>query len=381
MPRLLVFTQDLDFYSEQLLTSLTRHGWRVAVVSDPQHRGIPKWQSQLAATEPVELRGRLDAKAARKYAAEVARYQPDICLCYTSRALSIALQARRMAGFKVPIIGTRGAVGGLSCWYLQDWFSYLNPSLDGVVGMSDAIQRKLAHEATRLWPGHPGFFTRIYQGYSSLLATAVKRDHAARAGAATRIIGTISNERPIKGMGLLLDALEHHLRFDDWKLVWIGNASEASKARIAASPRLKDRVCLLGYRSDARKLIAESDIYVQPTLAPGEGIGNAIAEAMAAEIAVVTSDIGGAPELVRPVSQQLLFKPDNAASLAATLDRLLADPAACEQWGRASAGVLAEKFRFEDEVQAYLALFEKLSLASVTHNAMRLENAISTRAT
>lgn len=364
MFKLLVFTKDLDFYSEQLLTGLEARGYQVTVVTDPQLQGIPKWKSQLALAEPVVLRRRLDAKAARSYATHIKHYQPDVCICYTSRALSIALQARRVHDIKIPVVGTRGAVGGLSCWYLQDWFSYLNPALECVVGMSDAIQQKLEYEARRLWPAHPGFFTRIYQGYSVLLQKAVKRDHSVRAASNTRTIGTISNERPIKGMGLLLDALEFHLRFENWNLLWIGHVSDATKDRITRSPLLRDRVMLMGYRADARQLIAQTDVYVQPTLAPGEGIGNAIAEAMAAEIAVVTSDIGGAPELVRQVSSSLLFEPGNPRSLAQTLDQLLENPAECERLGKSGADVLSKKFSKEDEVEAYHCLFEKLTMTA-----------------
>ena len=131
MPKILVFTQDLDFYSEKMLSGLSERGYDVACVLDPQQREkFPKWKSGLHVIAQVPLRGRLDTKAAKQYVEIIKKHQPDVCLCYTSRALSIALKARRIAGLKVSIIGTRGAVGGLSCWYIQDWFSYLNPSLD-----------------------------------------------------------------------------------------------------------------------------------------------------------------------------------------------------------------------------------------------------------
>ena len=359
MPKILVFTQDLDFYSEKMLSGLSERGYDVACVLDPQQReNFPKWKSGLHVIAQVPLRGRLDTKAAKQYVEIIKKHQPDVCLCYTSRALSIALKARRIAGLKVPIIGTRGAVGGLSCWYIQDWFSYLNPSLDCVVCLSDAIRNRLQREARRFWPDHPGKFVTIYPGYSSLLATATKRDHHSRLSASPQIITTIANERPIKGMTSLLDALEYHLQFRDWKLMWIGEISKATEERINQSPTLSSRVICAGYRKDARELIAQADIYVQPTLEPGEGIGNAVAEAMAAELPVVTSNIGGARELVRPISPELLFEPENPASLAFTLEKLLTNGDLCEQLGRAGAEVLSKKFRLNNEIQQYADLFE-----------------------
>jgi glycosyltransferase involved in cell wall biosynthesis len=363
MPKILVFTQNLDFYSDQLLSGLVEHGYQILVVLSPQPQATaPKWDPRLTIIAEVELRGRLDSQAAAQYADLIIKHQPDLCLCYTSRALSIALKARRSHKLKVPVLGTRGAVGGLSCWYVQDWFSYLNPSLDGVVCFSDAIRLRLQSEARRLWPSHPGKFITIYQGYSPLLATAKKRNHQERAEASVKIISTIANERPIKGMNLLLDALEFHMKSENWKLLWIGKVGDKTKKRIEQSARLKDHVICTGFRQDARELIAQSDIYVQPTLAPGEGIGNAIAEAMASELPVVTSNVGGALELVKPVSPELLFEAGNAKSLSDALEKLLGDSLLCEKLGRAGVEVLRSRFGLDEEIEQYLKLFKSYGL-------------------
>lgn len=362
MQKIVVFTKDLDFYSEQLLFGLSQRGYEILCVVDPQQlEKFPKWKSKLRIIAQVPLHGRFDKKAATQYAEIIITHRPDLCLCYTSRALSIALKAKRQAKLTTPIIGTRGAVGGISCWYVQDWFSYLNPSLNAVICMSDAIRHRLGQQARRLWPSHPGRFVTIYQGYSSLVPTATKRDHSSRATASTRIIATIANERPIKGMGYLLDALEHHLQFQDWKLMWIGEVSDATKKRIASSAKLNDRVLCLGYRKDARELLAQADLYVQPTIAPGEGIGNAIAEAMSAELAVLTSNVGGALELVSAVNPELLFEPANPRSLARALDKFLTNDAMCAQLGRAGADVLINKFSLIAEIEKHIQLFKELS--------------------
>lgn len=146
--------------------------------------------------------------------------------------------------------------------------------------------------------------------------------------------------------------------------MWIGEVSEPMRKRIARSSRLKDRVFCLGYRKDARELLAQADLYVQPTIAPGEGIGNAIAEAMAAELAVATSNVGGALELVSTVSPELLFEPANPRSLACALEKLLENNALCEQLGRAGSEVLSTKFRLDSEIRQHIDLFKRLTLQS-----------------
>ena len=365
MFKILVFTQALDFYSIQLLDGLAKYGYQILVVQSQQHQNdVPYWNDRLHIIAEINLAGRLDSQAATRYARLMIEHKPDICLCYTSRALSVALKAKRNNSLKLPIIGTRGAVGGLSCWYLQDWFSYLNPSLDGVVCFSNAIRLRVQHESRRLWPLHPGKFVTIYQGYSSLLTTATKRNHLERKNSSTRIISIIANERPIKGMNVLLDALEFYVENMNWKLLWIGKVTEKTKKRIAQSPRLKDRVICAGFREDARELIAQSDIYIQPTLAPGEGIGNAIAEAMAAELPVITSNVGGALELVESVSSEFLFEAGNPKSLSYSIQKLLDDISLCEKIGRTGADVLTSKFGLENEIKQYINLFKNYSLST-----------------
>ncbi len=361
MTKLLVLSTDLDFFAEQLLCGLHDIGYEVWLALDPRRSSPPKrWSSKLRMASEVQLRGRFDRDASRQYAQLMDSVKPDLCLSFTSRALSVALRARNAANHKTPIVGTRGAIGGVSSWYVQDWFSYLHPQLDCVVCFSGAIRDRLQHEATRLWKNHPGDFQTIYQGYSSLVDTATKRDHVSRANNATKVMMTIANERPIKGLKLLLDALENHVSAKDWQLMLVGQVSDATRRRIEASNQLKDRVVCTGFRADARTLLAQADLYIQPTLSPGEGIGNAIAEAMAAELPVITSDVGGALELVQTIGSELLFKADDPSSLGKTLDLALSDAAHHEEFGRRGSQILLSQFAVQTEVENYNHLFDRL---------------------
>lgn len=365
MPRLLVFSTDIDHYGEQLLCGLCDAGYEIFLVLDPRRKSPPdRWSSNLKLAAEVELKGRFDRHATKAYAAQIKRLRPDLCLCYTSRALAIALRARALTRLEIPMVGTRGAVGGVSSWHPQDWFTYLHPKLDSVVCFSDAIRRRLESEARRFWPGHPGKFVTIYQGYSTLVATATKRDHDSRASSHPKVLITIANERPIKGLKLLLEALEKHVKSDDWQLVCVGEVSLTTVKRVSDSARLRDRVHCTGFRTDARDLLATADIYIQPTLSPGEGIGNAIAEAMAAELPVVTSNVGGALELVKSVSPQLLFNADDAQSLAMTLDQALQTKHSLEHLGREGTETLLKRFNSEAEVRHYDELFTRLIIQS-----------------
>src|SRR4051812_34965592 len=113
--RLLVFTRDTDFYSEQLLRALQGEGMAVAVVVEPHReaavRARAPWLTLLAGPA---LGPRCDRAATRAYAAHIDPFNPDVALCFTSRAFSIGVRARRASAARPPLIGTRGAMGGIS---------------------------------------------------------------------------------------------------------------------------------------------------------------------------------------------------------------------------------------------------------------------------
>ena len=83
---------------------------------------------------------------------------------------------------------------------------------------------------------------------------------------------------------------------------------------------LGNDITRLGERSDSRWLMQFVDFLVLPSRE--EGLSNVILEAMAAQLAVLASDVGGNPELIEHGRSGLLFGSDDAAELAANLQEL-----------------------------------------------------------
>jgi glycosyltransferase involved in cell wall biosynthesis len=69
---------------------------------------------------------------------------------------------------------------------------------------------------------------------------------------------------------------------------------------------------------------AEYDAFILPT-GPGEGVPRVLLEAMAAGLPIVTTSVAGIPSLITHEVNGLLVEPA-ASSLAAAVERLLADP-------------------------------------------------------
>jgi glycosyltransferase involved in cell wall biosynthesis len=86
---------------------------------------------------------------------------------------------------------------------------------------------------------------------------------------------------------------------------------------------LEDRVRFAGERHDVPDLLADADVFVLSS--SSEGLPVSVLEAMAAELPVVASRVGGMPELVLDGVTGLLVEPGDPDELAAAIDRLVAD--------------------------------------------------------
>jgi glycosyltransferase involved in cell wall biosynthesis len=134
-----------------------------------------------------------------------------------------------------------------------------------------------------------------------------------------------------------------------------GHASAALADQIARLG-LRDRVRLLGHRSDVAEVLAAADVFAFPSVY--EGLGGALIEALALGLPVVASDLPALREVVRPGENADLVPPTDSAALADALVALLDDPARRRAYAARSRQLFEEGFdadRAADEVVSLLA--------------------------
>jgi glycosyltransferase involved in cell wall biosynthesis len=118
---------------------------------------------------------------------------------------------------------------------------------------------------------------------------------------------------------------------------------------------LEAHVRLAGERHDVPDLLAAADIFVLPSVS--EGLPVSVLEAMAAELPVVASRVGGLPELVKDGETGLLVEPRAADELAAALGRLVADRGLRRRLGAAGRAYLHSDFDPEAFARAHVDLY------------------------
>ncbi|WP_338441299.1 glycosyltransferase [Synechococcus elongatus IITB4] len=113
--------------------------------------------------------------------------------------------------------------------------------------------------------------------------------------------------------------------------VWIiGDGCGRSHLEALVSElKLTDQVRFLGVSRDVPNLLHQLDIYAWPAFQL-EGFGIALAEAMAAGVPIVATDVGACREVLDGGRCGLLVEPSNPAALAAGIQAILTDPQAAQ---------------------------------------------------
>ena len=172
------------------------------------------------------------------------------------------------------------------------------------------------------------------------------------------VLGTVSRLAPVKGHADLLHAMASVLaRRPSARLLIVGDGPERPRLEaLAVELSLGKRVTFAGMRGDVPRVLAGLDVFVQPT-AEVEGLPLSIAEAMAARLPVVATDVGGVREAVVDRDNGFVVPPRNAAALASPLAALVGDPGLRLRMGHRSRERCEAEFSVDLMAQRTAALY------------------------
>ncbi|MEA2478199.1 MAG: hypothetical protein QOJ07_121 [Thermoleophilaceae bacterium] len=158
-----------------------------------------------------------------------------------------------------------------------------------------------------------------------------------------------------KGHRVLVEALGRLRDRDDWQAELIGGGPEREAIeRQIADLGLGERVILHGSLPPERvhSIVAGSDLSVLPSF--GEGMPNAVMEAMAHGVPCVATDVAGVAELLG-TGAGIIVPPRDPAALAEGLARMLGDADLRTRAGAEGRRVIRERHSIERMRDATLA--------------------------
>lgn len=322
----------------------------------------PHWQRLgEAGVERVALnvRSNFDKDATSSIRDLLATGRFQLLHVFNNRAVMAGLRAVREFP-SIGVIAYRGIVGNVSFWDPISWTRYLNPRVDRIVCVAEAIRRSLLELrffGHRLAPEkvvtiHKGHRVEWYHANAANLESIGIPEDAF-------VIGCVSNHRPRKGIEVLVEAFDM-LPDEGLRLLLVGNMDAASLDEAIRRCQQPHRIIRTGFRQDAANLIAACQVAVLPSLRR-EGLPKTVIEAMASGVAPVVTDVGGSPELVLDGASGLVVEPGNAEQLATALRRLYSDPPLNVRLGEAARRRIAREFKVETTVERHAELYAELA--------------------
>lgn len=182
-----------------------------------------------------------------------------------------------------------------------------------------------------------------------------RRDRPRRPHGRPRIVH-ISNFRPVKRIDAVVDVFSRVREHMPATLVLVGDGPEMVNARKWIHELgLDDDVEYAGERLDIVDVLSQADAFLLPSAT--ESFGLAALEAMACEVPVVASRVGGLPEVVDHGVTGFLHAPEEADGMAASILTLLGDPALHARMAAAARQVAVERFSADRIVPMYEAAY------------------------
>lgn len=173
------------------------------------------------------------------------------------------------------------------------------------------------------------------------------------------IVTTVANLRPGKGHDVLLRAAARVLRQrPDVTFQFVGDGSLRSQLEQEAEDlAISAAVRFLGHRTDVPALLRGSTAFAFPSFM--EAFPNGVMEAMAAEIPVVASGVGGIPELVEHGRNGLLVPPGDEAALADALLSVLGDRGRADALAAGGRRTIEQRYSFDRMVGDFQTLYRE----------------------
>lgn len=168
-----------------------------------------------------------------------------------------------------------------------------------------------------------------------------------------RIILNVGNLKPIKGHDILLEAMGRmNGGAANATLVIVGHDYRNGELQEWAAARLPHcDIRFVGRQNDVLPWYQAADLFVLPS--QGEGLSNALLEAMACGLPVIATEVGGNGDVVQHGRTGLLIQPDCPQQLADVMTAVLADETRRAAWGEAARRHVERCFNITHTREAY----------------------------
>jgi glycosyltransferase involved in cell wall biosynthesis len=319
-----------------------------------------------------EIRPVRDLRTLRDLVRIIRRVRPHIVHTHTAKAGAVGRVAALVCGVPIVVHTFHGHV-------LRGYFSPAKTALyrgiertlarrtDRLLTVTDRVRDELL----ALGVGRPEQYVTVPLGFD--LAPLLQAEH--RRGELRRelglgqapLVGIVARLVPIKAHEVFLAAAARvHAAMPDVRFLVVGDGERrAELERQVDALGLRAATRFLGWRADLDRLYADVDVVVLTSR--NEGSPVALIEAMAAGVPVVSTAVGGVPDVVQDGASGLLAAIDDEAAIAGHVLTLLGDRDLVARMGAVGRARVAATYGADRLVADIEALYTDLLQHASVH--------------
>jgi glycosyltransferase involved in cell wall biosynthesis len=350
---------DSDRAETESFIEMHRMGIDITVMTWP---GTASYEALIAAgipTIPHVLKWKLSPPCIRRIRAELKRRKYDVLHMLDKRATMNGLMAS--IGIDVKLVAYRGIIGNLAYWSPQSWLYLLNPRLDRIICVCEAIRQYLLGLGM---PGlrlrrdvpvtiHKGHRPELYEGEAEDLQQFGIPDD-------TFVVACTVRAVPRKGVPVFVEAIGKLPPGLNIHFLLAGPKMDSNQHRnLVTNSPYADNIHLFGWLRRMPWILKNVDVSVLPSLSR-EGLPRAMLEAMIAGVVPIVTDVGGNPELVVDDVSGFVVEPGDAQAIRDRILRLYNDRELLKRMSEAARQRVLTDFTVEKTARETVAVYNDL---------------------
>jgi glycosyltransferase involved in cell wall biosynthesis len=176
----------------------------------------------------------------------------------------------------------------------------------------------------------------------------------------SKIVGVVGRLRYEKDIPTTLRVAEKVIneRPDTYFLLVGDGPCRAEAEQQVQQMRLSEKILFLGFRKDTMNIYAALDVFASTSLT--EGTPNTVLEALAMEVPIVHTDVGGVHEMIEDGYDGILCKVGDVNGIAQAILSILNDEEKATMLRERGRQTVCTKFSFANRLKAIEAIYEDL---------------------
>jgi L-malate glycosyltransferase len=174
-----------------------------------------------------------------------------------------------------------------------------------------------------------------------------------------RLLVHLSNFRPVKRLGDVIEVFDRVHKKIPSKLLLIGDGPDRSQAEwLAMRKGIHEDVIFLGKQDRVNEKLAMADVMLLPSQL--ESFGLAALEAMACEVVPIATNVGGIPEVIEHGKNGFLAEVGDVETMARCAIEILADESKLRAMGKASRTSAQARFCASKIIPQYEEFYRRV---------------------